>query len=385
MQNNIFNYDHISNTIHGFYDDELDITVLDNIVLAALQHRKKKQEFLLKETAEKAGRLLFSKATTLNEGLTLLGDTTSILFSNNIFSESEYRDNSYSLIKNIKSETDTTKIHYIDLYLRIVRRYMNVNVIYNAPADSTNTCKECGSELSDSIIVTNSGCEGCGMVMRKFIKSSANLDNDFGQESPITKLKNKQKLDKHNKSDGSVLFEKKLLRDQCRYSIFPTQEVVSSIRTYFLERNITPTLIESRRIDNIKLMRKILTALHYSKYKDDINYFCHEIWKFPNPDRSSLDKQILDDFNTIQPLITSALSTIQEKRDIVLVNAWRLWRHYIQAGLNLDPREFDIPKTKDIVNAYEEAWFESCKQLGWNIRYKLTQYLNEWYAVEETS
>ena len=209
MQNNIFNYDHISNTLSGFYDDKLDITVLDDKVLAALQHRRKKQAFLLRETAEQAGRLLFAKATTLNEGLNLFGNTTNILFSNNIFSETEYRDNSHSLIKNIKTETNSTKIHYIDLYLRVVRRYMNVNVIYNAPADSSTVSKECGSELSDSITLTNSGCEGCGMGMRKFIKSSANLDNDVGKDSPITKLKNKQKLDKQNKSHGHGLVENK--------------------------------------------------------------------------------------------------------------------------------------------------------------------------------
>lgn len=376
---NQVNYDHISNTLTGFFNQELNISYLNDIVLAALQHRRKKQEFALKETALRAGKLFNAESVSLNDGFSILGNAAQVLFSNNMFAEAEYKESTNKLISLIQTqETSNKKLHYIDLYMRILRKYMNVNIIYNEPATSTDICQQCGMNLMDYQSFSSEGCAGCGIVTRRFIKSSGNLDNDLDSFSP------KSPSPKSDvKTEYNILFEKKLLRNQCRYSILPADNIVSTIKDYFRERNINPTLTLAHRLDNIKLMRKTLTILRYSKYKDDLNYFCHEIWGFPTPNRAHLDEQILHDFELVQPIITSIMTSTQNKKDVLVINSWRLWRHYIQVGLYLDPQEFDIPKTKDIVFGYESVWRKVCEQLGWNMQYKLTNNLNEWYAVED--
>ena len=376
---NNFKYDSSTNTISGFYNDNIDIYKLDKIVIAALQHRLKKQEFSLKETASKAGRMLNTENITWEDSLNLFGDTARILLSNNMFSEQEYSETTSSIVSKIYSSKGKPKLHHLYIYIRRLRKYININILLHQEVD-ISLCQSCGKPLPEIQAYNQIICDYCGVITSRFVKILGNLDTDSTIADKLinNNIKNTASL----KSTARVLFEKKIYRHQCRYQPVPPKHIVNIIKEYIGSMYTNILLIPSKHISNIKLMRKSLMARNLSVYKDDINYFCNVIWNFPTHNLIDKDEQIFKDFDEIQPVIESILSENTEKKDSSIINAWRIWRHYIQADVFIDPEEFDIPKTTSIVHNYESIWRKSCNILGWDIKYTLINKLGTWEACE---
>lgn len=171
---NIFHHDPNTNIIKGIYNENININNLNSIVLDVLKHNRSKQEYNLRQTLKKAGLLLNNEHTTWEDGVKLLGNTASILFKNNIFSEYEYEVETKDIVEYINKSKDKEKLHYIDIYMKILNKYVGVSIILYQHMNP-GVCSTCNTIYDDS---SNERmvCKNCGIVKNKYIKSLGNMD-----------------------------------------------------------------------------------------------------------------------------------------------------------------------------------------------------------------
>lgn len=347
---NIFRYDQQNKVITGYYNDDISVDSLHDIVL----------------------KVLFEQSTTvvtdlIGDGLTIASkpDVTvedgigffSRLFSgiSNITEQSptrEYEKRARCWIQAINKESDAiVKRDFITQYISIVGQYVRTNIQYSATKarDSNNKieCSVCCRFVEDE---TESHCGWCGAFISQFLVTSKYLES-----SEIDIRPNKVIKDTYDK------FREHYLRFQGRSKNTIAKEDLDKIRES-ITRDYHLHITEEFRSDNSRLLRGVITKMKLGKYKDDVNLIMNELWGYNLPDYRNLDVVIENNWRVGQPI----LDANKEEQDAQTIshNDWRLYKELTDVGVQVDENDFQISTNKQMKKRYEELWTLRCEEVA---------------------
>ena len=162
--------------------------------------------------------------------------------------------------------------------------------------------------------------------------------------------------------DDKINFMKRYAKYKGEFTKDLPAVVVSTILDYFDECGIQISDVPQHRIDNIQAMYSALATKGLTRHNCDVTLVCHKVWGWPLPEVGHLDARISEEFDQAQAVIDEYDPALKPSN---VVNAWRLYRHLVQAGHDCDHREFKLPKTRSILAQYETMWDHVCRTLDW--------------------
>lgn len=348
---NRFEYNEEKEILIGVYNlslTELDLMALHNKVLKIIQRKRS----LIGVLWSACYRLADPTPVTPQEAGAVVGGVLGAVSAPQ--RALEYEKEAQHHLERIKKTSGPLKIPYMESYVSLIRKYLNVSIGYESTDEKTPTkdggCPECSGPLEGAI------CIDCGLVTKIFLSPSAYMDSglDSSTKSKTT-------------SDAKANFLKRYRKYKGDLSKELPSEVVSRVAAYFAMHRIQVIQDEANRLNNLELVYKALLDEKLTKYNNDINLVCHKLWGWPLPNLSHLDDRISQEFDLAQEIIERN----KGDKPTNVINGWRLWRHLMQAGYECDPREFKIPKTQNILKYYEDLWEAVCSELGWSMKMRL--------------
>lgn len=340
---NKFNYDEKANLFSGYYDENIDIIKIHTFIRRILTLKTTKSVATFTgESINYVNNQLNSRDLTLDDSLNIFCDYIDGIknISSNILIDYDIKAEVW--IDEITNSKGKVKIALIEQYINIIKEFMNVNIIHSNNLYKGESCSECGVNLSEEDF-----CLNCGMYKVKFMSNSSFIDTI----EVDTQVKKKNPYDK---------FKAKYLRYQGRSEITIPQDDIDKIKTY-IDHNYIIDVSDYRRINNIVLLREVLSKLSLNKYSDDINVLIHVLWDYSLPNLKHLDKKIENNWNKGQSIMLKH-KTDKDSQNISY-NAWRLWRELLDVGHDCDREEFTITSNKETLKRLEQLWKIRCDQL----------------------
>lgn len=244
-------------------------------------------------------------------------------------------------------DNNLERIRIIEEYLSHARKYDNISISGNFVLD-VSICGECGTSRKEY----EDACPQCGFIygILGYPVTISGSTSSYSDRSNFLKvLQRFQGLQKNTIKED--LF---LTLDKYFESIgFPSREEIKKrpLDKYGYREGTSKGMIINA-----------LGSTGYNKYYNDINLICHMYWGYTLPDISYLIPLIMEDYDTIQPII------IELKKNILkssINTQYRLFRQLYQRGYPCTPYDFKIVRTEKIINIYEWIWENVCVRMGW--------------------
>lgn len=242
------------------------------------------------------------------------------------------------------TDDDVIRSSIIDGYIDLIRRYISVDM--TRTPRTLVACEICGGPLEkmkhlDNVILVCTR-EECGML--KYVPS----ERHGGSKSA-------------GKRSSKVRFLEALTRFKCEQDTkFPAN--VEERLDIYLYNNGLPSCREIRDSPHCSLGRRemyeALVACKLTQYCKDINLLRNVYWGWIPPDISSIEQGMIDDFDTLHPIIERYM---KEK----IINAeFLLYAHLLIQGYKCDISEFRVAKGDLIIKSYRLVFAIACAETG---------------------
>ncbi len=233
-------------------------------------------------------------------------------------------------------------------YLECARKCITINVTRQIEFD--NTCPNCQQNLSNVFVDENSGtqCCPCGYEKNRFtsgVSSSSDTQTKTGR----------------NGYDDRDNFIKALHRYQGKQPNRLPENLTKNLDTYFKSYGLPPsTEVQEMELNERgirgnttrEMMYKALYDTQLMAFYEDINLVCHIVWGWALPDVSSLEDQILEDYDKTQKVY----ETLPKTRKSNLNIQFRLFKHLQMRGHPCSINDFKLVKTRDILEDHDGLW-----------------------------
>jgi hypothetical protein len=294
------------------------------------------------------------------------------------FSKMNHTDEKISFAKKkqicVNTDFKNKKLNIIENYLSLLKKYFLIDSLCigkkNILSDKLQ-CSNCNVFLDN--IEDSNCCQECGLEILNIFKSSAddsstNVYEDssnFYKELLRYQGKQPNRLPKDWKQQITKYFLSFGFKDIVPHeNLCCIQQDKMDISILETEKNtIEKSQTKSKNIDNtekyaipsVELRERMFKALNQigcSDYYSDINLICHLYWKWPLPDLSYLESEIMDDYTATQAIY----DMIPKDRDSNINIQYRLFKHLQARGYPCKLEDFKIVKTPEILEYYEAVW-----------------------------
>ena len=323
----------------------------------------KRIDFLNKKITELNG-ILFKKY--LNDISDILADYQKIGPLRKIVS---FMTSTSTIANNTDMEDKRHEI--ISKFLNIATKYVKLNIVRSTPTGYS--CRECGSDLTNSLITADNGITRCSHCWTEHINlltgvedaESSTFSNTYEDRKTFIKAIVNYQGKQPNKL-GNI--EERLDKYFMSISYPSGQEV----------RKLPLNKDGSRGKTSRDLLFSALKESGLSIYYEDDWLICHEYWGWTLPDVSHLEETLLTDYDLSQPYYDK----YKGDRKSNMNNQYRLFRHLERLGHNCLPDDFRMVRTAEILNFYEEVWIKMCKELNWTLPTPIAAYPQRLNSVE---
>lgn len=180
-------------------------------------------------------------------------------------------------------------------------------------------------------------------------------------------------------------FRKAMMKYQCKEDVTFPADLFSKLDDHFRKYKI-PIGEEIKRMNVNKewhfkyvkddevfiaskeLLFRALSEIGYNTYYKFFYSICHEYWGWHVRDISDIEDDIMEDYDLSQRVYERIKGKYKKKISSVNVQ-YRLFRHLRRRKHICEADDFKLIKTQDILDIYEEIWFEMCDTLGWDKEY----------------
>lgn len=325
--------------ITGAYIDDLNIIDIHNFIIQKLEILMHIQDN--HEEIEQTCIQYKKEAIPYLDAYYKLGKTPKVI---SFTSKKKERE-----IEPYNGDKQNVRLIIIKCYLAMAEKQIIVDVFHNVDLSNSN-CPSCSQLLDDD----GSGlqlCENCG-----FEKIGFNIDESMSSH--------------RNGYQDRENFIKALAKYQGK--IVPDKEVVTEIvillDKHFISYGMdTGEIIRKRTLNkrgrkdgtSKELMYQALGEIQKPMY-DFTNYFCYVYWGWKLPDVTSIETQILSDYDRTQVI----LDGLPKDRKSSLNTQFRLLKHLELVGHPCAPDDFRVIKTRTIIEDHTELWSQMCAGTG---------------------
>jgi len=369
-----------STVIEGKYNYDYNIINIHNHIIDMFRRRKDKDlADLVDELADMKDQL--DRPLTMGERKKIVKDMDvikqTITDIEDDRSEKEYRRKSEACLREyqkmgpistvisftkkdtvegiVSSEDPVNQIKRYKLigdYLMIARKYIRIEIYRDRGV--IDKCVGCGESVDNAVtdeyginVCTVCGIEEVGMVRSPFHRDKVRVSNS------------------RNNYEDRENFLKVLNRYQGRQTDKPPAKVYEDLELYFCRTGvISSEIVRQLPVDKYgqkegtsrALMYKALCETGNSKYYDDINLICHNLWGWKLRDISHICDRIMADYDLTQ----GVYDAMPKQRKSTLNSQFRLLQHLLryQHLLNYPIRkqDFKIPTTSNIIEWHIGTW-----------------------------
>lgn len=341
---NNFAYNRQTRVLSGYYNDNLRVTVLDQLV----------SRVLCDDTTTIVGtivadglNLAMREEVSMQDGIQffsqLLTEMQEITTQTKL---TEYERRAGPWLEVINKEPDPLiKRDLLVEYINLVSKFVTTNLQYSVIDPMQSVCMNCRNIVDND---NDDHCIGCGAWLPQYIASSKYIEaNDVIPKPKTTK-------------DSYDKFKEKYLRFQGRWLNCIADADLNLIQTELATKYITTT--EEYHSTNAMLLRNLLVTLKLTKYKDDVNLLMNLLWNYPLPNLSLFDDTIERNWRAGQAIMED--SKIDSDAHTIAFNDWRLYSELIDVGYDCDTSDFQIASNKNTQKRYAELWALRCTGLA---------------------
>jgi predicted RNA-binding Zn-ribbon protein involved in translation (DUF1610 family) len=266
----------------------------------------------------------------------------------------------------LESNEKQEERHYIIYnYLEIAKKYIEINLIRDL--EIINKCSGCGMEITE---------ESEDDYTNFYICPNCKVENEIFKQSISTNQKSN--LSKSNYEDREN-FHKAILRYQGKQDNKLPYNWIEIIDRYFNQYPDMPNreLVKYSPLQkdgvkastNRKIMELALTKTGLSDYYKDLNLICHLFWGWKLNDISSLENELMNDYDESQKVLLEIKEEENDERSSSLNVDFRLYQHLRNKEHECNPNTFKTVKTDHIVVYYVKTWKKLCKRTNGRWKY----------------
>lgn len=349
---NTFSYNEKLGILTGFYDENLNIDTLHKTVLSILAWRQDKNLASLNEIAGRGLQLLVDDKVDFSSAFSIFSQSVTTV--SQFDDRGEYFELAVAHLERIKhAKHELQKIGYIEFYVDFITEYIKTNISYRSKNHSNNKerCDSCSAEILDDAEC----CGKCGVIICKYLETSAFVDTITAPEPQAKKETVKRPYDK---------FDEMYRRWKGIFGIEITDDIVNDLRTHMKDKGYELNTDECLWPKNAQFIRKILSETGYTTHLPDTTLVANKLWgrKLPQV-TEQIDAKIEKDWEAVQKIFEE--NKTKDDKITLNYNGWRLWRHIDQVGIECDELEFDVTTNERTKKRLESLWTLARTKLKW--------------------
>jgi predicted RNA-binding Zn-ribbon protein involved in translation (DUF1610 family) len=241
----------------------------------------------------------------------------------------------------------------VEGYCKMIEKFIKINISLDTGSHDTIICTACKAEISED---TEDYCPNCGLVINRYLVSSAFVDTVYVGDTTGKQTKNP--YDK---------FHELYLRFQGRSGTVIGENVIKKTKEFIDGKYPNLNCTMARKQQNMQFLIEGLISTGNSNFIPDRNVIMKIIWNYPISTYKHLDEKIEKQWHDHQVIIENHKE--EKDRQTINYNDWRLWRE-INCALadNKEPElhfsEFQISSNKDVQKKAELLWKKCCEMTG---------------------
>lgn len=267
-----------------------------------------------------------------------------------------------------EQDTEDEFDEYVDLrikciidFLNVANNYIQLDIVRDKPKQVTNRCKGCGCDLREVEVMID-GHQVCQCGLGRYKTKMDKVIESGDKTTSATKEYN----DETN-------FKKALIRFVGGQKIsFDIDTVCNALDKYFISighrpaeyyRNLPLTLNKKKEGTSLELLLSGLKAIGCPKLYEDANVIGMHLWGWELHDLSEIIENIMNDYKETQAVF-EAMPIYKRGRKSCLSTQLRLYGHLRMRGVNVEKKDFKIPKQKDSIHKQNDLWIAMCEGTG---------------------
>jgi hypothetical protein len=245
----------------------------------------------------------------------------------------------------------------IQNYLTVAQEFFPLNIIRKIP--ESTLCSNCSFDMVD-IPINENGFQVCPKCS---LEKVSLLDNSFGNDSQSSNYVGAG--DYSNESN----FTKAIFRFEGTQKVNLPEDLEQRLDSYFINQNLPicsevrdfPLTVDGKKEGTTRiLMEKALLAIGYSKYYEDINLICHQLWGWELPSLQHLMDSMMEIYRKTQEVFDRMEN---KDRQSALNTQYRLFKTLQLLEYPCTHSDFKLLKNETLMK-YDNMWKTMCEGAG---------------------